>query len=66
MTPNFAECAAEFLNNSVTKYPQYIFNGTVPGLSITDKPVTITLEGCKQLCGEGVEYYAWYGLLCGH
>ena len=60
MGPNFANCASEFLNYSTTRYPDYIFRGTVPGMSVQNEPTLITLEGCKKLCGDGVDYYAWY------
>ena len=56
---DFATCGAEFLNGSSTIYAKYVYNGTVQGLVAAAQPVVITLEGCRELCGTGIDYYAW-------
>jgi hypothetical protein len=55
MRPDFASCGAEFLNNSAGIYIKYVYNGTVRGLLDSAGTTLITVEGCKQLCGTGVE-----------
>lgn len=58
MRPNFEACGQEFLAHATDRYSQYIFNGTryAPG---SQSPL-ITVDGCKKLCGDGIEYYAWW------
>ncbi len=58
---DFAACSADFLNGSSTIYAKYVYNGTVAGiLDNANHPAMITLEGCRQLCGTGTEYYDWH------
>ena len=59
MRPDFARCAADFLNHSTDIYAQYVYNGSVPIKIASSTPILITLEGCKKLCGDGTQYYAW-------
>ena len=60
MRPNFATCSNEFLNHSTDIYSKYVYNGSVPGLINSARPVLITVEGCKKLCGTGTpDYYSW-------
>ena len=56
MRPDFAACGAEFLNNSAGIYAKYVYNGSVRGILSAADTVLITAEGCKQLCGSGIEY----------
>ena len=56
MRPDFAACGAEFLNNSAGIYAKYVYNGSVRGILSAANTVLITDEGCKQLCGTGIEY----------
>ena len=56
---NFSACGAEFLSGSSTIYAKYVYNGTVQGLVPAAQPVVITVEGCRELCGSGIEYYQW-------
>ena len=56
MRPDFATCGAEFLNNSDGIYAKYVYNGSVRGILSAANTVLITDEGCKQLCGTGIEY----------
>lgn len=57
---DFAACGADFLNGSSTIYAKYVYNGTVGGiLADASHPAIITLEGCQELCGTGVDYYRW-------
>ena len=54
MSTNFASCGSEFLNHSADLYSQYVYSGPVMGVLETKiKPVLITLQGCKELCGTG-------------
>ena len=56
MRPDFATCGADFLNNSAGIYAKYVYNGSVRGILSASDAVLITDEGCKQLCGTGIEY----------
>ena len=59
MRPNFESCGSDFLNKSAGVYSRYVYNGSVKGVLSTARPVLITLQGCKELCGTGVDYYSW-------
>lgn len=61
MRPNFTECGLEFLRHSSTLYSKYIFNGSTSGIGLPDsaRPTLMTLQGCRQLCGTGTDYYTW-------
>ncbi len=56
MRPDFAACGAEFLNDSAGIYAKYVYNGSVRGILSAANTVLITNEGCKELCGPGIEY----------
>jgi len=59
MGPNFDTCGARF-KASNSSYPDYIYNGSVPNLfANAQRPKLITYQGCKDLCGSGVQYYPW-------
>lgn len=51
---DFAACGAEFLNGSSTIYAKYVYNGSVEGILGASRPVLMSLEGCKELCGTGI------------
>ena len=54
MSPHFASCGSEFLNHAADLYSKYVYDGPVMGILTTKaKPVLITLQGCKDLCGTG-------------
>lgn len=59
MRPNFETCGSEFVNQSAGVFSKFVYNGTVRGILDNARPVLITLEGCKELCGTGVDYYSW-------
>lgn len=62
MRPNFTECGLEFFSHSTTLYSKYIFNGSTSGIGLSDNstsPILMTWQGCRQICGTGVEYYTW-------
>ncbi len=59
MRPDFETCASDFLNNSAGIYSKYLYNGSVQGVLSTARPALITVHGCKELCGTGVDYYPW-------
>lgn len=62
MRPNFTECGLEFLSHSSTLYSKYIFNGSTSGIGLPDdsaRPILMTWQGCRQLCGTGTDYYTW-------
>lgn len=64
MKPNFAVCSKKFLDHSNTTYKNYTYNGPVRGiLDKLDRTVFITLEGCRDLCGTGSDYYLWKAIL---
>lgn len=57
MSPNFAKCGAKFAASS---YPQWTYNGTVPDVfDHPERPKLITYQGCRNLCGTGIEWYPW-------
>jgi hypothetical protein len=57
-TPNFTQCALDF-QDSIERYSNYVYTGPVQGiLKKTDLPL-ITVQGCRELCGAGNEYYDW-------
>ena len=56
---NLAACKSKFLhasNNST-----YTYNGPIRGIlgHVKPRPPLITVQGCKDLCGEGSDYYPW-------
>ncbi len=59
MRPDFAACGRVFLNNSAGIYSKYLYNGSVQGILSEQRPALITAQGCKELCGTGVDYYSW-------
>ena len=59
MRPDFQACGNAFLNRSGSEYSQYVYNGSVRGIFQSARPPLITLEGCKELCGAGIQYYPW-------
>ena len=59
MRVDFEACGTEFLNNSAGINNKFIYNGSVRGKLSDARPALITLQGCKELCGTGVDYYSW-------
>ena len=60
MRPDFSTCGSEFLNHSADLYSKFIYNGSVREILQSPRPVLITVEGCRQLCGTGTpDYYSW-------
>lgn len=55
---NFTECGIIFLNNSTDLYANYVYHGSLSG-ALGSEAQVITLEGCRNLCGTGNEYYQW-------
>lgn len=63
MAPNFTHCGEVFKNVSSqipNPYERWAYKGPIHGvLRATDRPALITLEGCLNLCGRGIETYSW-------
>lgn len=60
MRPDFATCGADFLNKSDGIYSKYVYHGPVQGILNSASSVLITVDGCKELCGNGSPaYYPW-------
>ena len=60
MRPDFTSCGSNFLNYSLTIYSNLVYHGPVHEVyANTGGPTLITLQGCKDLCGSGVDYYSW-------
>ena len=61
MRPDFLLCKDQFFAHSHDIYKQYLYRGGVQGILADQdvRPDLITLEGCKKVCGTGVEYYSW-------
>ena len=55
--PNFTECAATFLQNQ-TLIDLYGWKGPVVGIP-SNANTQISVQGCREICGEGVETYPW-------
>ncbi|KAI9855570.1 MAG: hypothetical protein M1824_006072 [Vezdaea acicularis] len=59
--PNFTDCRITFVANP-DKYSQYRYTGKLyDGFIPTDEErrTIISLQGCKDFCGAGVDYYKW-------
>ena len=60
MTTNFVECRSKFLNHSTDLYSNFVYRGpTDRAFASADRPASITLNGCRELCGTGTDYYSW-------
>ena len=60
MRPDFAQCASDFLNGSADVLSKYVYQGPVQGiLANAERPILMTVEGCRVLCGTGTDYYSW-------
>ena len=59
MRTNFDQCAQTFLNSNGT-YSRFAYNGSVRGIWTQNTHTKlITLQGCRELCGTGNDYYTW-------
>lgn len=58
MRLNLTQCGIKFMSGN---YTNYTYNGPVRGIlnGIEPKPPLITVQGCKDFCGEGSQYYPW-------
>ncbi len=56
MRPDFAACGTDFIHGSSSIYSQYVYNGSVQGILNAARLAFITVEGCRQPCGTGIEY----------
>lgn len=58
MRLNLNNCGDKFNSGA---YPNYAYNGTIRGIlgDVKPRPSLITVQGCRDLCGEGSDYYAW-------
>ena len=67
MRPNFTQCANAFTSGNYPhftynySYLKYNYTGPVRGIlnGVNPRPPLITVQGCKDLCGEGSQYYPW-------
>ncbi|KAL9047287.1 MAG: hypothetical protein Q9214_000098 [Letrouitia sp. 1 TL-2023] len=59
MRPDFEVCANVFLNHSADIYSKYVYEGATSHILNSTSPVTISLQGCRELCGTGTAYYSW-------
>lgn len=58
---NLTQCKNDYLSNAA-RYAKYRYNGHVYGISLNNTNRTaqlITVQGCRDICGHGIEYYAW-------
>ena len=59
-----AACGQKFISgnssNYTYNYPDYAYNGTIRGIlrNVVPRPPLITVQGCRDLCGEGSNYYS--------
>ena len=59
MKLNLTACRIEFLSGN---YSNYTYHGPIRGILKNVKPLPpplITVQGCRSLCGEGIQYYSW-------
>ena len=64
---NFTQCGIDFqegVNNHSEKFTKYIYHRAVHGiLDKLDNSLLngrlITVQGCRELCGYGKQYYSW-------
>ncbi|KZM26853.1 uncharacterized protein EKO05_0010769 [Ascochyta rabiei] len=54
---NFNECANNYRNNA-TLQGLWVWNGTIIGIE-RNQTTQISREGCRHVCGDGIDYYAW-------
>jgi len=59
MRPDFAACGTDFILGSSSIYSQYVYHGSVQGILNAARLVSITVEGCRQSCGTGIDYHSW-------
>lgn len=63
MAPNFAACGELYKNvSSQTPNPfaHWAYHGPLRGvLRVSDRPALITVQGCVELCGRGIQHYPW-------
>jgi hypothetical protein len=63
MAPDFSKCGELYRNASShtpNPYDQWKYNGPIRGvLRATDTLALITVEGCYELCGRGMQTYEW-------
>lgn len=58
--PDFEACGNLFKQGANSTYAQYQYHGPVSGLYAHNaRPLLITVEGCKEICGTGTQYYPW-------
>ena len=59
MRLNFASCSGNFLKYSTSLYHNLVYYGPVHQLDVkATNAACITVQGCKDLCGIGVDYYS--------
>lgn len=60
MGPNLTACGLEFMNPN-NSYTNYTYNGSIRGIlgNVVPRPPLITVQGCRDLCGSGSDYYSW-------
>ena len=59
MRPDFESCGRDFLNRSKDIYSDYAYHGPLHGFLKETRPSLISVQGCRELCGTGTEYYPW-------
>ena len=65
MRLNLTACGERFTSGEYPhytyNYPDYVYNGPIRGIlrNLDPKPPLITVQGCKDLCGQGADYYPW-------
>lgn len=57
MRTNFTECGIHYLDNRELSWV-YGYNGSTRGIHHNFSS-QVTYQGCKDLCGSGVDYYSW-------
>ena len=60
MSLNLTACGLEFTNPN-HNYTNYTYDGPIRGIlkNVQPRPPLITVQGCRDLCGSGSDYYSW-------
>ncbi|MCJ1335275.1 hypothetical protein MMC09_000543 [Bachmanniomyces sp. S44760] len=57
---NFTQCSQRWRDGSSDIFAKYRFTGSGSGISLeTDHDDLISVLGCKAICGDGIQWYAW-------
>ena len=56
---NVTACREALIAGNYSNYTNYAYHGPVRGILNGTNTSFVTLQGCRELCGEGTDYYPW-------